>query len=204
MEHRKKLRGTITGMKNLLIIVGVVLVLCVAMLYFFRAAIFSGTSNMPTKTTTTVPGTGIPGGPVVVTNSNSTSNNNTSSGSLAVSTRDGGSVTIKDFRASSSTVADQNNAGHYVLAGGLNPNTSTSPYSIFYVNADQSFNVTLLQEPIKLVRQQAEQFLMQELGLSQSDMCRLNYSVLVPYDVNQVYAGKNLGFSFCPGATQLP
>jgi len=46
--------------------------------------------------------------------------------------------------------------------------------------------------------------LLQQLGISEQDACRLRYSVSVPFSVNPLYSGKNLGFSFCPGATPLP
>jgi hypothetical protein len=35
-------------------------------------------------------------------------------------------------------------------------------------------------------------------------MCGLNYTVSVPYSVNAIYSGSNLGFSFCPDAVVLP
>ena len=44
---------------------------------------------------------------------------------------------------------------------------------------------------------------MQHLGISESDMCRLSYMVSVPNRVNTIYAGQNLGFSFCMGAVAL-
>jgi len=49
-----------------------------------------------------------------------------------------------------------------------------------------------------------ERDLMAKLGITEDAMCQLNYMVSVPYWVNEYYAGESLGFSFCPGATQLP
>jgi tetratricopeptide (TPR) repeat protein len=81
--------------------------------------------------------------------------------------------------------------------------TFDAPYLIDYLSQTQAFNIMIYEEPIGEVRQQAEQYLEQQLGISQTDMCRLNYTVIAPNSVNQIYGGQNLGFSFCPGATQL-
>lgn len=115
----------------------------------------------------------------------------------------GGSIQVSDFKNDSATVNDTNNPGHYYLSGGLDPTTNNASHSTFYAESDQSFNITLLKEPIGEVRKQAETELMQKLAISQADMCRLHYWVGVPNFVNSIYSGKNLGFSFCPGATPL-
>lgn len=112
----------------------------------------------------------------------------------------GGTIKIKDFTYSPETKKDPNNPGHYYLAG---EDTTTAPYSIIYSNSDQSFVVSLLKEPIGSVRSDAEQKLMTILGINKAQACALRYWVGVPNYLNPVYAGKNLGFSFCPGATQL-
>jgi len=49
-----------------------------------------------------------------------------------------------------------------------------------------------------------EQFMLKTLGISQQQLCALNYSVGVTRYVNEQYTAKNLGFSFCPGAVVLP
>ena len=136
-----------------------------------------------------------------------TSTTSSSQGALTVTARDGGTVSVNDFKNDPTVVAaPSGNQGYYYLTGWLDPKhpARTYPYSIFYVDADQSFNITLQQEPIKQTRQQAEQELLQRLGIGQQGACRLNYWVGVPYGVNPIYSGKNLGFSFCPGAVQLP
>jgi len=101
-------------------------------------------------------------------------------------------------------------AGYYYLgyqpsydASGNAP-TSVPPYLIEYIAATRYYNVELLSEPIGLTRQSAEQYLMAHLGIGKSQMCALNYMVSTPYWVNSTFAGTNLEFSFCPGATQLP
>ena len=102
------------------------------------------------------------------------------------------------------------NAGYYYLGyhmkeGFPDPTASDNPpYVISYIDSTQYFNIALLQEPIGSVREEAQQYLMQHLGISQDQMCRLNYMVSVPDRVNSQFSSKNLGFSFCPGATVLP
>jgi hypothetical protein len=81
--------------------------------------------------------------------------------------------------------------------------TDNPPYTILYIDSTQYFTISLLKEPIKQVRADAEQYLMQRLGISQDQMCRLRYTVSVPSSVSQIYSSQNLGFSFCSGAVQL-
>lgn len=96
--------------------------------------------------------------------------------------------------------------GYHASGAGVDNVTATDspPYLIEYIATTQYFNIELLSEPIGPIRLDAEQFLMNDLGVSQSQMCQLNYMLSVPASVNSEFAGKNLGFSFCPGATVLP
>lgn len=125
----------------------------------------------------------------------------------------GGSAVVEDFTRNGETWADTVNPGSYILAGsagyclanGICPSgATTTDFKITYDSATSFFNIVLLKEPLGATRQAAEQFLESRLGLPQQNMCLLNYFVGAPYYVNQTYAGTNLGFSFCPGATVLP
>lgn len=110
-----------------------------------------------------------------------------------------------DFLTSPDTYQDPVNAGYYSLGNPINQTaTSTTPYLIMYIESTRFFTIELVQEPIGEARTQTELYLEQRLGLSPSDLCKLNYTLSVPVSVSQEYAGKNLGFSFCPGATVLP
>lgn len=110
-----------------------------------------------------------------------------------------------DFLTSPDTYQDPVNAGYYSLGNPINQAaTSTTPYLIMYIESTRFFTIELVQEPIGEARTQAELYLEQRLGLSPSDLCKLNYTLSVPVSVSQEYAGRNLGFSFCPGATVLP
>jgi hypothetical protein len=125
---------------------------------------------------------------------------------------DGTSVVVKDFINTGDTIPDPENPGSYQLAGSLgycpqNTDCTAAPaddYSIGYNGNENAFTIALLKEPLSASRQHAEQFLMNELGLTKDQMCALNYYVGTPYWVNERYDDANLGFSFCPGATKLP
>lgn len=130
--------------------------------------------------------------------------------SMAVIGVGGTIIPTRDFLHASSTgeypVADHFYLGYHAVGTGVDNATATNdpPYLIQYTTATQYFNIVLLNEPIGTTRLAAEQFLMVDLGISQSQMCQLSYMVAVPNSVNSQFAGKNLGFSFCPGATPLP
>lgn len=85
----------------------------------------------------------------------------------------------------------------------LVPQTDTGAYSIQYFARDQSFMVALVSEPLGEARKAAERNLIQILGINEIQACNLRYAVTVPAWVNPLYTSKNLGFSFCPGATPL-
>lgn len=127
-----------------------------------------------------------------------------SSGSMTVATQANTTLEVKDFRNDSSTVADTNNKGLYALSGGLDPSSTDAPYGITYTESDQSFSIALLKEPLRDYRKLAERELMDKLGISEADACGLRYWVSTPTWVNPAYSTKNLGFSFCPGAVELP
>jgi len=160
----------------------------------------SGSLTGPTGGTT-VPGSGggAPGSGGSVVNTGA---------AISINGQGGATIQVNNFIKDPATKKDTINPGHYLLGTSpsgneLTSTTTASAYSIQYIDSDQSFTIELLQEPIAGARSQAEQYLMTELGISQTDMCKLNYTLGAPWWVNQIYAGKNLGFSFCPGAAPL-
>ena len=125
----------------------------------------------------------------------------------------GGFIETVDFMHNGVTIPDTANPGRYLLAGNLGyciKDTSkcqagnTTDFNIFYDSIAKAFTIALLKEPLGQTRLQMEQTLMQTLGIAQQQMCSLNYYVGTISDLNSFYAGKNLGFSFCSGATALP
>ena len=111
-----------------------------------------------------------------------------------------GSLIVNDFTASSS-FHTSNLSNYYDL---VPESASTTPdYDIIFVDADQSFQVFLLKNPLGLARRHAEETLLAMLGISQQEACSLTYQVTVAYSINDTYAGRNFGFSFCPGSEVL-
>lgn len=118
---------------------------------------------------------------------------------LVVPIQNGMGVVTKDFIHDPSTMPDPSNAGNYYLTG-----SSTEGYSIGYRTPAQFFTIILQQEPIGATRIAAENFLLAKLGISKSQMCSLNYYLGTDVHTNSLYAGRSLGFSFCPDAVTLP
>lgn len=77
-------------------------------------------------------------------------------------------------------------------------------FHILYYPDNAGFSVTLLSEPLKDSRLAAEQALRAELKLSDDQLCKLNMQVNTIRSVNETYAGRSLGLSFCPNAVTLP
>lgn len=134
-------------------------------------------------------------------------------GTVEVPTREGELVEIRDFTKSATTVEDSQNPGVYYLAGspdycyeeGMCPEAAeVAGVNIIYNVNYGAFTVALLEEPLSEARVRAERFLLTTLALTEPELCTLNYYVGTDDDVNESYAGMNLGFSFCPGATVLP
>ncbi|MBC7836684.1 hypothetical protein H7X87_02800 [Acetobacteraceae bacterium] len=163
-----------------------------------------GSNYSNTNTSSNTGGTGQ--STVIVTPTQPTTGTSTSqtSRTLAISTNDGASVMVHDFKSDPNTILHPSLSGHYYLAGGIDP-VPTTPFRTFYLDSDQSFRVTLFEEPLGQTRLAAENDLMQRLGIQASEMCRLKYIVSVPEWVNEIYSNKgNLGWSFCPTGTALP
>ena len=115
-----------------------------------------------------------------------------------------------DILKDPATMKDPINAGYYYLGYHVNEGvpdptaTDNPPYVITYISTTHYFNISLFQEPIGPVREEAQQYLLAHLNIGEQQMCQLNYMVSVPDRVNSQFSGINLGFSFCPGATLLP
>ncbi|MDP1689838.1 MAG: hypothetical protein Q8L52_01375 [bacterium] len=132
---------------------------------------------------------------------------------MNLAVQNGSTVVVLDFIRNGVTIPDTVNAGRYLLAGNLgrcvsNPQqcqaAQATDFSVYYNNIVQSFIIDLTQEPIGQARLNAGQFMLTTLGLTQGQLCSLNYYLGVTRYVNAQFTGKNLGFSFCPGAIVLP
>lgn len=154
--------------------------------------------------TSTAPSAVVPASPVGQ-NTIGTPDQGTTAGGIST-----GVTQVIDFMKDPATVKDSSNTGYYYLgyhtSQGVDDTTATDnpPYLITYISATKYFNITILQEPIGPVREEAQQYLLAHLGIGEQQMCQLNYMVSVPDRVNSQFSGIHLGFSFCPGATLLP
>ena len=189
------------------VLIGAIAITIAAGLFFFVSG------STPSTTVQQTPGLPIASSTVsspTVSGSFSTSTTGTT---ISFATPSGAVATVRDFIHNGETVADTVNPGSYVLAGtvgycladGTCPSGyPTTNFSISYDEKTHFFNIVLLKEPLGAVRLEAEQFLASRLGITGQQLCGLDYSIGAPYWVNTTYADKNLGFSFCPGATVLP
>jgi hypothetical protein len=150
---------------------------------------------------------------VVPTTTGSSSTSSSQSGRMSILSQAGTPIVVNDFISNGTTLPDEANKGNYLLAGNLgycisDPQqcqaASSTNFSVYYNAVPQSFTIGLTAEPIGEARLDMEQFMLKTLGISQQQMCNLRYLVGVTRYVNPQYTGKNLGFSFCPGATVLP
>lgn len=128
---------------------------------------------------------------------------------VPVQTPKDGSLSVNDFLSDPQTVEDPNNEGHYYLGSHFPLGEVTEPvtppeYVIEYSASTNLFNVGLFSQPLATARLHAEEQLMQELNITQEQMCSLNYMVSTPTWISETYGGVSLGFSFCPGSVDLP
>lgn len=182
-------------MKKLIVWIAVLLLgaIVIGVLWYFLLG--SKTNPQTTQQSpVTLPSSGSAG---LTTTSTATSS--LVAGKMSVVTQSGESIVTNDFIHNNVAVADPSNAGNYYLA-----ESSTDGYSIGYRTPAQFFTIALEKEPLGQTRVAAENFLLGTLGISESQLCSLNYYIGTDVHTNSFYAGKNLGFSFCSGATKLP
>jgi hypothetical protein len=182
-------------------------IIVVALFVFLRSP------GTPAEHATSTP-SGLPVSGSVPVTGGFTGGSGTSTPGITVAVRGGGTpIAVRDFLKATTTTEDPQNKGTYYLAGSLGyclPDGScpsgapADDFKVVYYAGPQSFTIALTKEPIGLARTDAEAFLEQSLGVGQDQLCALSYYVGTDVHVNAFYAGKNLGFSFCPGATALP
>lgn len=109
----------------------------------------------------------------------------------------GTKIQVKRFATSTDANPPTQNV---ILVGTTYP---LSEFLITYTASDKSFNISLFKEPLKEVRERAEKEFLSVLNITEGEACHLKYELGTTYHVNEFYGGKNLGFSFCPGAISL-
>lgn len=186
----------------------------VAGAFWYSSMLSSTTPTAENTNTVQLPTELTPESSITIPKSPSGSATGQSQGATGFTVQDQNGVQVpsRDFIQNGTTIPDAANAGRYLLAGNLGYCTdaqqcqaaTSTDYVIYYNSGPQSFTIALTEEPIGQSRLDMEQFMLTTLGMSQQQLCSLNYYVGVTRYVNEQYTGKNLGFSFCPGATPLP
>lgn len=134
----------------------------------------------------------------------------------------GSSISVRDFVSDADvvSVATTSRSGveaapYYSLGSlpyGVAPSLATESlpssvnrgYEILYFPDSKVFSIFLYAEPIGATRLRMQQDLEQRLSVSAAQLCNLVSYVRVSPLANVFYAGKNIGFSGCPGAMTLP
>lgn len=117
---------------------------------------------------------------------------------VTVVLQDGSSVVVPDFiKEDIRPTANATNG--YQVSGG-----DTEDFQILFYPSNSGVLVSLFTEPLGPTRLAAEQALRTKFNLTNEQICLLTADVRTTYSVNELYSGRNLGFSFCPGATELP
>ena len=118
--------------------------------------------------------------------------------SLPIVLRDGSTISIPDFTKDTQPEWASADAGYQVVGN------EDAPYQVIYFPDGSGFLVSLLQEPLGQSRLDAETALRQKLRLTNDELCKLSSEVGTTISVNETYAGRELGLSFCPGSVKLP
>lgn len=113
-------------------------------------------------------------------------------------------IPARDF-LNDSDIASSTELGSFLYwTETLPEGSSEAPsYEIYFLEKDSLFIVVLLQEPIGEVRRDATNALIEKLGITNEDVCKLTAEVNVPYYVNELYSAKDIGFPGCPGAVKF-
>jgi hypothetical protein len=179
---RQKVIIIISAVIILLVIIGLAL--------FFIGQNTSSTNSVATSSN--------PFGTAGNTSPSNTSTGYTNSSTLVVTLKNGSNVTVPDFTKQNQPSTANAESG-YQVAG-----SNTGDYQILYFPQNSGFLVSLFVEPLGSTRLEAEAALRKQLGLTDTQLCALTIEVRTTVDVNQTYAGRDLGLSFCPGAVPLP
>lgn len=83
------------------------------------------------------------------------------------------------------------------LPGGDSKLIHEDGYEILYLEKFDSFLISILKQPFEVYRQVAETALLSQLGISQTDACRLDVTITTPAYVDPALGGNNFSLSFC-------
>lgn len=107
---------------------------------------------------------------------------------------------VHDIRRDPSTKALEN--GTYVFYEGGAAKVRPD-FQLIYIEKSHSFAVSLLSAPLHERRLEAEDILLQRLGVSEEVACQLRIMVSTTRNVSATFASQELGLSFCEGSVPL-
>lgn len=122
--------------------------------------------------------------------------------SISIQSKDGTSYMVPDPTVGKKFDA-MSGGTYYQLTENQDTQGDQAQFEIVY-GTDSSIQIGLTKEPLGQARLAAEKQLRTFFPLTNEQLCSLDVYLGVPAQVNETYAGKNLGLSFCPNAVKLP
>jgi len=118
----------------------------------------------------------------------------------SVLTKAGTQLATRNFLMDTDVILWDKGEKTYLIA--QEASTEGDLYQIFYF-AGGGITVSLLDINMGYARSRAEQALIKKLELPTNELCSLMIRVTAPRFVSELYSGRELGLSFCPGAVAL-
>ena len=153
-------------------------------------------NNTTTKPTQLFPVSGNTNTPTQTPTQNASSTTSVSVGMIKIQANDGGNVVMKDFYQSPYTqILDQYKDA--TIKDGVD-------YHVEFQPGSQEFFISLSGDDLYASRTNAEQGLLDKLGITKDEACRLSVSLAVAFSESPKASGTNYGLSFCPDGIPLP
>lgn len=73
----------------------------------------------------------------------------------------------------------------------------TTKYKIMYIPVDDSFLISIIDNPFDVVKLEAEEAFLNDLGITREEACKLTVNITTPINVNPARSGQNYKLSFC-------
>lgn len=84
------------------------------------------------------------------------------------------------------------------------PPSVAPEYSIVFFEDRTAFTIVINARPLSETRARAERALLEKLGITEKEACRLNVDLGVIASVDLDMSGRNFGLSFCPNGLPFP
>jgi hypothetical protein len=117
---------------------------------------------------------------------------NNSSNHTTITTQQG-TVTATNFTAKAP----------YTYTGGATLESAVG-YAISYDSVNKVFNIVITKSPVSKYRPIAEAKFLSDLGVSQTDACKLDVTLTTTYDAAPSLFNQNFGLSFCSNGKTFP